>query len=94
MVYQNPKKIALFLPSLRGGGAEKAMLSLAHGFVKRGLQVDLILAQAEGPYLDNVGPQVKLVDLGARRVITALPALVSYLRQERPMAMLCTSDFT
>ena len=81
-------KIALFLPSLRGGGAERVMVNLARGFVERGLRVDLVLAKAEGPYLSQVPKEVRVVDLGARRVLYSLPGLVRYLRRERPQAML------
>jgi len=81
-------KLALFLPSLRGGGAERVMVNLARGFVERGLQVDLVLAKAEGPYLSRVSSEVQVVDLGARRVLYSLPGLVRYLRRERPQAML------
>ena len=36
--------LALFLPSLDGGGAERAILNLAAGFSKRGFPVDIVLA--------------------------------------------------
>ena len=68
-------KLALFLPSLRGGGAERIMVNLARGFVERGLQVDLVLAKAEGPYLSQVPSKARVVDLGARRVLHSLPGL-------------------
>jgi len=55
-------KLTLFLPSLRGGGAERVMVNLARGFVERGLQVDLVLAKAEGPYLSQVPQSVRVVD--------------------------------
>jgi hypothetical protein len=63
---EKKKHIALFLPSLRGGGAEKVMVNLALGFVEQGLKVDLVLAKAEGPYLSRVPEEVRVVDLGAR----------------------------
>lgn len=84
------KRVALFLPSLRGGGAERVMVNLARGFVERGLQVELVLAKAEGPYLSEVPPGVRVVDLDARRVLYSLPSLVWYLRREQPQAMLST----
>lgn len=87
-VTQSSVDISLYLPSLRGGGAERAMLTLANGFSARGLRVDLVLAAAEGPYLAEVAPTVRVVDLGARRVATSLPGLVRYLRRECPTAML------
>lgn len=80
--------LALYLPSLCGGGAERVMLTLANGMAERGLKVDLVLAKAEGPYLADVAPGVRVVDLGAKRVLASLPALVHYLRTSRPQAML------
>ncbi len=81
-------RVALFLPSLAGGGAEKVSLPLAQGFAQRGAQVDLVLARAEGPHLRSVPPGVHVVDLQARRVAMALPGLVAYLRRHRPAVLL------
>ena len=80
--------VAIFIPSLRGGGAERVMVMLANEFASRGYEVDLVLARAEGPYLSNVAENIRVVDLGASRVLTSLPRLVLYLRRERPYAML------
>lgn len=82
------KRIAIFAPSLRGGGAERVMVTLANAFAMRGFNVDLILAATEGPYLRDVVADVRVVDLKAGRVIRALLPLVRYLRRERPVAML------
>jgi glycosyltransferase involved in cell wall biosynthesis len=83
-------KIALFLPTLCCGGAERVMVNLARGFAERGLEVDLVLARAEGPYLAEVPKDVHIVDLNARRLLRSLPGLVHYLRRERPVAMIST----
>jgi glycosyltransferase involved in cell wall biosynthesis len=82
------EKLALFLPNLEEGGAERAMVNLARGFVEEGFEVDLILAKAEGPYLIEVPNKVRVVDLGARRVLYSLPNLVRYLSREKPAVML------
>lgn len=82
------KRIAVFLPSLAGGGAERVMVTLANGFATRGVPVDLVVVAAEGAYLPDVSPRVRLVELGASRVLFSLPALVRYLRRERPYALL------
>lgn len=84
------KSITLFLPSLRGGGAERVMVNLARGLAERGFKVDLVLARAEGPYLSEIPKGVRIVDLKAKRVLYSLPGLVGYLRRERPKAMLST----
>lgn len=83
-----PHHIAIFLPSLRGGGAERVMVTLANGFAARGHRVDLVLARAEGPYLAEVAPNVRIVDLDRGRVLASLLPLAQYLRRERPDAML------
>ena len=67
-------RIAVFVPSLRGGGAERVMLDLAHGFAERGIATDLVLPQVEGPYLSEVRTDVRIVNLAARRVLASLPA--------------------
>ena len=62
------KRLAIFLPSLAGGGAEKSMLKLAIGIAERGYQVDLVLARAEGPYrtyLTTLPECLHVVDLKA-----------------------------
>lgn len=64
------------------------MVTLANALAEQGLSVDLVLAKATGSYLNLVAPAVRVVDLGATRVITSLPGLVRYLRRERPWAML------
>lgn len=80
--------IAIFVPSLRGGGAERVMVTLANSFAERGHRVDLVLVRAEGPYLPDVSEKVRIVDLDRPRVLAALIPLARYLRRERPDAML------
>jgi glycosyltransferase involved in cell wall biosynthesis len=81
-------KIALFIPTLDGGGAERVMMLLAKEFSYRGHEVDLILARAVGPYLKQMPPNVRLVDLKSTKPLTAIPALIRYLRKERPSSVL------
>lgn len=79
--------IAFFLPSLVGGGAERVVVNLAQGITERGIRVDLVLAAAEGPLLDQLPPTVRVVDLRARRVLRGLVPLAGYLRRERPRVL-------
>ena len=80
------------MPSLAGGGAERVFVTLANEFVSLGCEVDLALARAEGPYLDEVAGSVRIVDFRARGVLTACPALARYLRAERPDTLLSALD--
>lgn len=85
--------MAIFLPSLAGGGAEQSMLVLAQGLAMQGCALDLVLAQAKGPLLVRVPDNVRVVDLKAPRVLFSLPALIAYLRRERPFAVLSSLDY-
>lgn len=87
-------KIAVYAPFLRGGGAERAMASVARGLAERGHRVDLVLAKAEGPFLAEVGNLVRVVDLNSPHVINSLPGLIRYMKTERPQAMLSTLERT
>ena len=58
-----PRHIALFMPSLGGGGVERVMLNLASAFLARGSRVDLVVCRAEGPFRDQGPAQLKLVAL-------------------------------
>jgi glycosyltransferase involved in cell wall biosynthesis len=89
----NSMKIALFVSSLNGGGVERVMLNLAKGLVDKKLEVDLVVAKAEGAYLNQIPTQVRLVDLNASRVLKSIPALVKYLKAEQPKVLLSAMDY-
>ena len=85
-------KIAIFLTALDGGGAERVMLNLARGFTDGGWDVDLLLVQAEGAYISQIPPQVKVVNLNKPRLLLSIPALITYLQTEQPIALLAALD--
>ncbi len=82
------RRIAFFLPTLAGGGAERVALNLLKGMLERDVLLDLVLADATGPYLDQVPAGVRLIDLGTGRVTKAIPALAKYLKETQPVALL------
>jgi len=55
--------IALFLPSLKAGGAEKAMVQLANHFSTLGHPVDLLLVKKKGEFLSEVSPRVNVIEV-------------------------------
>ncbi|MGR8934304.1 MAG: glycosyltransferase [Gammaproteobacteria bacterium] len=83
-----PARLAFFVPSMRGGGAERVTAILAGAIAARGYAVDLVLAQAEGPNMAAVADAVRIIDFKCSKLLFTLPSLVRYLRQERPAAML------
>jgi len=58
-------RIAVLLPSLEGGGAERSMLNLIKGFLAQGRTVDLVLCQAKGALIRDIPEGANLVELEA-----------------------------
>ena len=79
--------IAFFLPSVRGGGAQRVIVNLAQGMVGRGIPVDVVLAAADGVFLEQLPSAVRLIDLRAGRLLRSLRPLAGYLRRERPRVL-------
>ncbi|MFH1115220.1 MAG: glycosyltransferase [Pseudomonadota bacterium] len=84
--------IALFLPSLETGGAERAMVLLANHFSAQGYPVDMLLVKKEGVFLKDVSPSVNIVDFRSGRTLTALIPLVAYLRKRRPVGLIASME--
>jgi len=82
-----PQHLALLLPDLSGGGAERVALALIQGFIDRGHAVDLVLVNRRGPLLALVPPGVKVIDLAAPKLRHMVLPLARYLRQRRPQAL-------
>ncbi|MBD0388970.1 MAG: hypothetical protein ICV54_21310, partial [Nostoc sp. C3-bin3] len=110
-MHEAQPRIALFLRNLGDGGAERMMLNMAcgmaHGMAQQGVKVDLVLTKAEGTYLAQVPPEVRIVDLKASQFdkgrifnlptslqsTTSLPKLIRYLQNEQPAALLSATHY-
>ena len=84
--------VALFLPALSGGGAERVILNLSAALADRGYAVDLVIAVRTGEYLANVPEMVRLVSLDVRRTLQGFLPLVRYLRREQPRVLMSALD--
>ncbi len=80
--------IAILLPDLGGGGAERVCLVLAREFAAWGYDVTFVLMQARGDFLVEAEARFPVIDLGAPRVRAALLPLIRYLRTRRPDAVM------
>ncbi len=81
-------RIAIFMQDQAGGGAERSMVNVMQGMVTQGVAVDLVTVRLKGPYVTDIPPQVRIIDLGCKRVSRSLMPLAGYLRKEKPDAML------
>ena len=91
-------RIAILSLNLNGYGTERTMFNLALGFAERGIPVDLLLVNAEGPLLAQVPSGIRVIPLERQRVLAHLPLvrnlppLIRYLRRERPAALLSSFE--
>jgi glycosyltransferase involved in cell wall biosynthesis len=81
------KRVAICLPDMGGGGAERVALEIIRELLEAGHKVDLVLVRARGELLPLVPSAVRIIDLGASRMLGALAPLTRYFRRERPDAV-------
>ncbi|MDA3875626.1 MAG: glycosyltransferase, partial [Halothiobacillus sp.] len=82
------RRIAILMPDLCGGGAERVGVNLANSFAQRGYAVDMVLLSATGEFLTDLVPEIRVVDLHVKRMRSLLFPLMRYLRTHRPTALL------
>lgn len=82
--------IAMFIPSLDGGGAERVFVQLANGFSLKARKVDLLVARSDGHYRQFVSGTVNLIDFGKPSTLNTLFSLIKYIRDNKPDIVLCT----
>ncbi len=87
-IYVSSDLIAILMPNLGGGGAERVAVNLANAFCRRGYLVDIVLLSADGEFLNELLPEIRVVDLKVKRMRYAFAAVVTYLHSVRPSVML------
>ena len=89
-------RIALLLPDLEVGGAQRVMLMLSREFIALGHSVDLLVILKQGPLLDEIPQGVQLTGLidadqhlsPVRVALSASLRLTAWLRRNRPAVLL------
>lgn len=77
-------RIAILLPDLRGGGAERVMLDLAHELSTLGQDVEFALMHTAGDFLHAAQDEFQVFDLDAPRTRGVPAALARYLQKRKP----------
>lgn len=77
-------KVAIFLPSLAGGGAERIGLFVTERLAAAGIDVDLVVACREGALAEAPAFAAHGVDLKAPNELLSLPHLLRYVDAARP----------
>ena len=86
------ERMAILLPSLEGGGAERSMLNLAKAFLAHGRTVDLVLCKAQGAYMDEIPEGATMIALAATggfqtRFIAAMENFRDFFALLRPVLL-------
>jgi glycosyltransferase involved in cell wall biosynthesis len=85
-------RIAFFLQNLEGGGAERAISSLAGEMAAQGYFVDLAVGDANTDYRSEIGSDVVIIDFSTQSSIWMLFCLAKYLRRRRPTVVMSALD--
>ncbi len=84
--------LAIFVATSGHSGVDRIVQKLLPEFTAQGLRVDVLRIEDHGPYLDTVPTGARVVPLHTSHVASSLPALVRYLRKEKPRALLTDKD--
>ncbi len=90
------KRLAFYLPSLAGGGAERVMVQLANNYVDRGHKVDMILIYPDFTYQKELDPRVQIRVINPKRRLLGLYIVVKTaraLRNNYDAVMCCIRNF-
>jgi glycosyltransferase involved in cell wall biosynthesis len=86
-------RIAIFAATSGHSGVDRVIRNLVRQFDAWGIGVDLLRIRGHGPEIDDQSlTHTRLIDLGTAHVNSALPALVRWLRRQRPAALLTDKD--
>lgn len=88
MIKGVPNRVALLLPNLRFGGAERVAVNLARSFKETSVQVDFLLMRCEGEFLEEAARYGEVIDLRCDRTYKLPIRLLVYLYRQRPDVLL------
>jgi glycosyltransferase involved in cell wall biosynthesis len=78
------KKLMLIVPSMRGGGSERVMSILANNLDRNKFDITLVLLKNEGPYLDDLKSDIKIIDLNSNKARYGIFKLFKLIRTSKP----------
>lgn len=77
------KRIANFIPTLSGGGAERVVVNLLQAFDRNEVAPILVTGSATGPFADKIASDVEVIDLQTPRMRNAAGPLRDLMNQRR-----------
>src|SRR4051812_39502663 len=83
-------KVAILLPSLKFGGAERVSITLARQLKEADLAIEFVLMSKEGELLNDAASEFNIRDLRCRRTYQLPMRLHGYLRESQPDVLICS----
>src|SRR6185436_14170402 len=87
------RKVCFVLPSLNGGGAERAAVQILNGLDDSRWDRSMFLFTREGPYLSEVASTIAVESANASSRFGQWRALRSHLANERPHVVMAFLSF-
>lgn len=86
-----PIEILFLAPSLRGGGAERVMVTLSRHLDRKRFSLAFgVVDMTSAVYTSDIPSDVELIDLKSKRVRNALPRIMKLIWQRRPNVVFST----
>jgi glycosyltransferase involved in cell wall biosynthesis len=90
--------IAIYLPELTPGGAQRVTVDLANGLAERGHTVHLLCSYPGGQLRPELEESVRIVDFDTPVVqglgiVASVPAIATYLRRARPRVLFAAMTY-
>ena len=77
------KSIAILIPDLRFGGAEKVYINLSSIWLKNGYEVIFILMNSKGEFYKKMPKKIKIISLNVKRIRQVIFPLIKVLKKEK-----------
>ena len=84
--------VAIYMHDFSGGGAERQTLTLARELQDAGTAVSLVVHRIQGEFVDQIPPDLRIVELRGRRTLHDILLIARFLRRERPDVLLTNVD--
>lgn len=79
--------LAIYVRSLFDSGVGRIIVNLIQPCVEKNIKVDLVVHYANSPYRKELPPEVRIIEFKTDRLLSGIPKLRQYLREEQPTTL-------
>lgn len=76
-------RYAFVANQLRHGGIEAVVVALCNTMIRSGVDVTLVLRRKNGPYVAELDPRLRVVELGSDSMLSCMPRLIRLMYNEK-----------